>query len=211
MSETTQPENLRKRLLAKAAEAFNRADELGGDLRDYLIERYHSSERAQAIGQRFGKLLPTKKKFEVRLKKHAAADAGEASDPPAVTPTMIHSDGVADPNLPAQIFGRNSCPWTGRVIRLMEDRKIDYDYVDLDDLDDAALETRLVEETKQNTVPYVFLGGQFVGGYNATAEIDRLGQLQYAILPPEVRASHPEASKIEIAPRPNTDENAPAE
>ena len=53
--------------------------------------------------------------------------------------------------------------------------------------------------------------GQFVGGYNATAEIDRLGQLQYAIMPPEVRASHPEASKITIAARPNTDEVAPAD
>jgi len=211
MSETTQPESLRKRLVARAVDAFNRADELGGDLRDYLVERYRSSDRMHAIGQRFGSLLPTKKKVELRVKKATPAAAEEPSAPPQAASAMVHGDGLADPNLSAQIFGRNSCPWTGRVIRLLEDRKVDYDLVDLDELEDPALETKLVEETKQNTVPYVFLGGQFVGGYNATAEIDRMGQLQYAVMPPHLRATHPEASKIEIAPRPNTDETAPAE
>ncbi len=61
-------------------------------------------------------------------------------------------------------------------------------------------------------MPYVFLRGQFIGGYNALAEVERLGQLEIALMSPEERAKAPAHLRlIEIVPRPNTDEVAPAE
>ena len=60
-------------------------------------------------------------------------------------------------------------------------------------------------------MPYVYLRGQFVGGFNALAEIDRLGQLEFAVMDAAERAADPRAGKVDIAPRPNSDEVAPGE
>ena len=40
-------------------------------------------------------------------------------------------------------------------------------------------------------MPYVYLRGEFVGGYNALDEIERLGQLDQRLLPREERAAGP--------------------
>jgi hypothetical protein len=54
--------------------------------------------------------------------------------------------------------------------------------------------------------------GQFIGGFNALAEIERLGQLEFALMTKEERANAPaHLRSIEIVARPNTDEIAPAE
>ena len=70
----------------------------------------------------------------------------------------------------------------------------------------------LANETKQHTVPFIYLRGQFIGGFNALAEIERLGQLEFALMTKEERAkAPPHLRSIEIVSRPNTDEIAPAE
>ncbi len=75
-----------------------------------------------------------------------------------------------------------------------------------------ALQLRLGNETNQHTVPYVYLRGRFIGGYNALAEVERLGQLEQALLSAEARAALPAHERaVEIVARPNTDEVAPAE
>lgn len=67
-------------------------------------------------------------------------------------------------------------------------------------------------ETKQHTVPYVYLRGQFVGGFNALSEIERLGQLEVALMSAEERKAAPaHLRSVEIVARPNTDEVAPAD
>src|SRR5690606_5412704 len=103
-------------------------------------------------------------------------------------------------------------PWSGRAITLLEKHKVDFDFVDLEEPEHEAKATGLALETKQNTVPYVYLRGTFVGGFNALSEIERLGQLEVALMTPEERASAPaHLRNVEIVPRPNTDEVAPAE
>jgi hypothetical protein len=69
-----------------------------------------------------------------------------------------------------------------------------------------------VLETKQNTVPYIYLRGYFIGGFNALSEIERLGQLEVAMMSADERANAPaHLRSVEIVPRPNTDEVAPAD
>jgi glutaredoxin len=112
----------------------------------------------------------------------------------------------------AQIFGKKSCPWTGRAITLLERHKIDFDLVDLEEPEHEAKLTGLALETKQHTVPFVYLRGQFIGGFNALSEIERLGQLEAALMTAEERAAAPaHVRSVVISPRPNTDEVAPAE
>ena len=60
-------------------------------------------------------------------------------------------------------------------------------------------------------MPFVYLRGQFIGGFNALAEIERLGQLEYALMSAAEREKVPPHARFEIVPRPNTDEVAPAE
>jgi hypothetical protein len=61
-------------------------------------------------------------------------------------------------------------------------------------------------------VPYVYLRGQFIGGFNALSEVERLGQLEVALMSVEEKAKAPAHLKlVEIVARPNTDEIAPAD
>jgi glutaredoxin 3 len=212
MSTDDQPQTWNRRALSRVFAALNKADEIGGEVRDYLLERYEQSGRAQGVVKKIqemrGKSYQTL--TEQRAERAAAAAEAAAVAPVAGAGAKKENKGLGDPGVAAQIYGRNSCPWSGRAITLLEDRKVDYDYIDLDDADHAALDVPLVRETKQNTVPYIFLRGQFIGGFNALAEVDRLGQLATAILSEEERAADPRPQVV-IAARPNTDESAPGE
>jgi glutaredoxin len=120
--------------------------------------------------------------------------------------------GFGNPAIKAQIFGKRSCPWTGRAISLLERHKVDFDFVDLEEPEHEAKQVKLTHETRQNTVPYVYLRGKFVGGFNALSEIERLGQLEVALMSKEELTRAPAHLRaVEIVPRPNTDEVAPAE
>ena len=58
----------------------------------------------------------------------------------------------------------------------------------------------------------MYLRGQFIGGFNALSEVERLGQLEVAMMTPEERKAAPaHLRNVEIVPRPNTDEVAPAD
>ena len=62
---------------------------------------------------------------------------------------------------------RRAARGRGRAITLLERHKLDYDYVDLEEPEHEAKLAPLRAETKQHTVPYVYLRGQFIGGFNA--------------------------------------------
>ncbi|HTM20192.1 MAG TPA: glutaredoxin [Kofleriaceae bacterium] len=208
----------KKTVKQKLVDAFNRADELGGDARDWVLAKYAESPRAQALVGKLRRkkheepIVRQRPKTEVKVKAPAAKEKpAKVSAKPKKPAAPAAPKGLGDPDLKAQVFGRKSCPWTGRSIKLLEDRKIDYDFIDLDDAKPGT-DTQLIAETKQNTTPYVFLRGQFVGGYNALSEIDRLGQMDYALMTPAEReAAPPHVVKVVIVPRPNTDEVAPGE
>jgi glutaredoxin len=208
-------EFMKKTLKQRLVDAFNRADEAGGDARDWLLARYAESPRAQALvatlrrGKHEEPILRERPRTEVKVK--TPAPPKEKPQKVSAKPKKEMPKGLGDPELKAQVFGKKSCPWTGRAIKLLEDRKIDYDFIDLEDAKPGT-DTALIAETKQNTTPYVYLRGQFVGGYNALSEIDRLGQMEYALMTAAEReAAPPHVKKVVIVPRPNTDEVAPAE
>lgn len=212
-----QTESTAKKLTTKATTklfaALNRADEIGGEIRDYLQDKVATDPRYVSARKRVAALLGKsyESKQEVSAKAEAKAQAVAAV---AATTPAKKSDkaGFGDASLKAQIFGKKSCPWSGRAITLLERNKVDYDYTDLEEPEHEAKALGLALETKQNTVPYIYLRGQFIGGFNALSEIDRLGQLEVAMMSKEELAAAPAHVKgVEIVPRPNTDEVAPAE
>lgn len=136
----------------------------------------------------------------------ATAAAGGGAVPVTPAPPKL-----GDPEKPAQIFGRESCPWTSRAVALMEREGASFEFVDLDTPENAMLSSWLVVETKQNTNPYVFLRGRFVGGFNALDEITRLGQLPFEMMTPAERARQPSRIRIEVAPRDDNDRPPPGD
>jgi glutaredoxin len=209
--------------MSKLVSALNRADEIGGELRDYVQDRMAHDPRVAQVRSQIARLLGRKDPQPDPAARPTAAAATPASAPaPAASPAPAAASpaasvdarpkGFGDPSIKAQIFGKRSCPWSGRAISLLERHKVDFDFVDLEEPEHEAKQVKLTQETRQNTVPYVYLRGQFVGGFNALSEIERLGQLEVALMSKEELTRAPAHLRgVEIVPRPNTDEVAPAE
>lgn len=190
---------------------LNRADEIGGELRDYLQDRMATDPRYVSARKAMAKLLGRTYESRGEVAHKAQVKAENTAAVAAVTPEKAVRS-LGDPSIKAQIYGKRSCPWTGRAITLLERHKADFDFVDLEEPEHEAKIAPLALETKQNTVPYVYLRGNFVGGFNALSEIERLGQLEVALMSKEELAAAPaHVRSVEIVPRPNTDEVAPAE
>jgi len=183
---------LGKKILGRATgelvRALSRADELGGKVRDRITEKLGELKTAAPVKP----VVPP-----------ASAQAR-----PDVKPTPL---GLGDPGRAVQVFGRRSCPWSGRVLALLESNRIEPSYFDLDAYGGESVLRELKQETKQDTVPYVYVRGRFIGGYNALDEIHRLGQLEYLILSEGDRARHPLHGRIEVMPRRHDGEHIPGE
>jgi glutaredoxin len=189
----------------QVAAGLNRADELGGDLRDYLLTRT-DKPGLHKLGQRLAKFggLSVSDLNGASEAEVAHEEAANAAPPPTAAALSEEAarKGLGDPDIAAQIYGRKSCPWSGRAITLLNEGKVDYDFIDMDDSENGHFEGKLVAETKQSTVPFIFLRGEFVGGFNEVNEVVRLGELAYRILSVEdKKASDAVRKHVEIAPR----------
>lgn len=214
MSEVESKKSLAKQATERVFAVLNRADEIGGEIRDYLQDKVATDPRYVQARKRLATLMGREYQSKDEASKAATQRAERVAAKAATekSTTRVKQVGFGDPSLKAQIFGKKSCPWTGRVITLLERHKVDYEYLDLEEPEHEAKHTPLALETRQNTVPFVYLRGKFIGGFNALAEVERLGQLEVAMMSPEELANAPAHLKqVEIAPRPNTDEVAPAE
>lgn len=209
----TAPRKIWKTAAEKVVGALNRADEIGGEVRDWIQEKVVVDPRYVTARKRLARVLGKEYRSATEAAVHEQvqeqARAAAAPDPNAAPAA---AKGLGDPSIKAQIYGRKSCAWTGRAITILERHKVDFDFLDLDDSDHENKLPALIRETHQNTVPYIYLRGHFIGGFNALAEVERLGQLELALMTPAERAAQPEHLRsIVITPRPNTDEVAPAE
>ena len=207
--------SIAKQATEKVLAALNRADEIGGEVRDFLTDKVAVDPRYIAARKRLAKLMG--KEFVSKDEQAQKARAAEQKRASAAAPTpAAKADpakvGFGDVGVKAQIFGKKSCPWSGRAITLLERNKVDFDWVDLDEPEHEPKLLALSLETKQNTVPFVYLRGHFIGGFYALAEVERLGQLEVAMMTAAERAAAPaHVKQVEIVARPNTDEVAPAE
>lgn len=216
MPETEKP-RFAKQAAEKLVAMLNRADELGGELRDQIQVKMQTDERyikaRKAVARLLGKQWESQAEISERQQRAEAARKSAAASTAAKAETAAAkaAAGFGDPSIKAQIFGKKSDPWSGRAITILERNKVDFDFVDTEEPEHEAKLVPLANETKQHTVPFIYLRGQFIGGFNALAEIERLGQLEYALMTPAEREKVPAHARFEIVPRPNTDEVVPAE
>jgi glutaredoxin len=201
------------KITAKVLHALNRADEIGGEVRDWIQERVVVDPRYVTARKRVAKLFG--KSYESaneQVAKEQVAEAARAAAAPKAPTGPAVAKGLGDPGIKAQVYGKKSCAWSGRAITILEKHKVDFDLVDLDDPEFEPKILALINETHQNTTPWIYLRGQFIGGYNALAEIVQLGQLEFALMTAAEREAAPAHIKnIVITARPDKDEVPPAE
>ncbi len=78
--------------------------------------------------------------------------------------------------LPVTLYTTPICPYCVSAKRLLAHRGIAYTEIDLSR--DLALRDRLSRENGgYSTVPMIFLGDHFIGGYTELAAMDRAGKL----------------------------------
>lgn len=84
---------------------------------------------------------------------------------------------LGDPGLPAQIFGRRTCDASGRAVALLLEHSVVARMINMDDADNVGLETRLIRDTKRYKTPYVYVRGEYIGGFEELAALVKSGKL----------------------------------
>ncbi|KAI8324461.1 glutaredoxin, partial [Martensiomyces pterosporus] len=77
------------------------------------------------------------------------------------------------------LFARRKCPSSARLYKELQDHKLEFRVVYLDDMSiGSIMQRRLQDLTGQWTVPNLFAKSQCIGGYNDSAEAIRLGKVK---------------------------------
>ena len=76
---------------------------------------------------------------------------------------------------PVTIYTTPYCPFCVRAKRLLTQKKIAYEEIDVSGDDEAR--DKLTARTGQQTVPQIFIGDHHVGGSDDLYELERKGEL----------------------------------
>lgn len=74
-----------------------------------------------------------------------------------------------------KIFTTPWCPYCNRALRLLDQKGVAYQNIDVSDDRDAR--AQLLALTGSHTVPQIFLGGRSIGGCDDLHALDRSGTL----------------------------------
>lgn len=77
-------------------------------------------------------------------------------------------------NLKILVYSKSTCMYCIRAKDLLDKNSIPYQMIDLSN--NVDLHQKLAAKTGQNTVPYVFVNDQFVGGFNQLKSMEESGQ-----------------------------------
>ena len=70
----------------------------------------------------------------------------------------------------AKIYGTSKCGWCDRVAKMLEDREVNVEKIDVSGSKDLLKEMQKAAGEKVTTVPQVIIDGKYVGGYT---EVER--------------------------------------
>ncbi|WKY45616.1 glutaredoxin domain-containing protein [Eubacteriaceae bacterium ES2] len=69
----------------------------------------------------------------------------------------------------------NHCPYCRGAKRLLDEKNLQYQEIDI--FRDDEMRKKLQDETSHYTVPYIFIGDQFIGGFSELRALDESGKL----------------------------------
>jgi glutaredoxin 3 len=74
------------------------------------------------------------------------------------------------------IYSADWCPYCNRAKKLLEAKGLKYKEINVDQHPD--MRTKIVEKTGMKTIPQIFIGDHFVGGYSELSALDAQGELE---------------------------------
>jgi len=77
-------------------------------------------------------------------------------------------------NFTAIIYTKDNCPYCFKAKNLLEKMKIKYQEISLNH--DKELHEKLMGQTGQTTVPYIYVNNEFVGGFTDLLELKKQGK-----------------------------------
>ena len=82
---------------------------------------------------------------------------------------------VTRTDIKVMLYSKIGCRYCDLAKELLEDRGIPYEVIELTNKKDLLI--KLASQTEQNTVPYVFVNDEFIGGYQSLRTLDADGKL----------------------------------
>ena len=74
-----------------------------------------------------------------------------------------------------EIYFKDWCPYSQRALKLLDEKGIEYEAIDVTNDRERELEMR--ERAGRTSVPQIFVGALHLGGYDDIAALDRDGRL----------------------------------
>ncbi|KAL9267952.1 Glutaredoxin-C2-like protein [Drosera capensis] len=79
---------------------------------------------------------------------------------------------------PVIVFSKSYCPYCKKAKNLLTELGVSFKVIELDiESDGSEIQSALAEWTGQRTVPNVFIGGNHIGGCDATVGLQQQGKL----------------------------------
>jgi len=74
-----------------------------------------------------------------------------------------------------EVYTTPMCPYCVAAKRLLSERGIDYDEIDV--AEDDTLRAEIVQRSGRRTVPQIFIDGRSIGGFEELRALDEAGEL----------------------------------
>ena len=78
-------------------------------------------------------------------------------------------------NLKVLLYTKDTCKYCILAKELLDKNAIPYEVIELGNNRD--LHQKMADQTGQDTVPYVYVNGEFIGGYKSLQELEKSGKL----------------------------------
>ncbi len=78
-------------------------------------------------------------------------------------------------DLKVLLYTKDTCKYCILAKELLDKNAIPYEVIELTNNRD--LHQKMADQTSQNTVPYVYINGEFIGGYKDLQELEESGKL----------------------------------
>lgn len=77
------------------------------------------------------------------------------------------------------IYSTDWCPYCQKAKKLLESKGVKYDEINVDQKPN--LREEIVAKTGMKTIPQIFIGDHFVGGYSELSKLDSDGSLDHLL------------------------------
>ncbi len=74
-----------------------------------------------------------------------------------------------------KVYSTNYCPYCTRAKQLLKSKNIAFQEIDL--TNDAELREKISTQTGHQTVPMIFIGEKFIGGFDDLNRLNQAGEL----------------------------------